>query len=104
MLTIDRLMANPDMRKLIAQLMQEIQLVAAADDCEITDEFIQRMLAYTIDMIPYRTSMKIDYDEGRSLEIAAMFDRPLKFARAQGVDMPKIGMLYQQLQFLDSNL
>ena len=35
MLTINRLMSNPDMRELIAQLMQEIQLIAAAYDCEI---------------------------------------------------------------------
>lgn len=28
-------MSNPDMRELIAQLMQEIQLIAAAYDCEI---------------------------------------------------------------------
>jgi 2-dehydropantoate 2-reductase len=68
----------------------------------ISEEFIGQMLAYTLKMKPYRTSMKIDYDEGRPLEIAAMFGAPLQFARDRGVELPLIGMLYQQLQFLDA--
>lgn len=99
--TTDRLMADPATSELVERLMREIQLVALKYDCEITDEFIQTMLAYTIEMIPYRTSMKIDYDEGRQLEIEAMFGNPLKFALAQGIDLPSIDMLYRQLQFLD---
>ncbi len=99
--TTDRLMANPHTRALVERLMGEVQLAAAAYDCQIADEFIQTMLDYTVKMTPYRTSMKIDYDEGRPLEIAAMFGNPLAFAQAQGVDLPSIEMLYQQLQFLD---
>ncbi len=101
--TTDRLMAYPATSELVAKLMREIQLVAAAYDCDITDEFIQTMLDYTIAMTPYRTSMKIDYDAGKPLEIAAMFGNPLEFARARGVALPLIEMLYRQLQFLDAN-
>ena len=81
--------------------MQEIQVVAAAYNREITDEFIQTMLAYTIEMTPYRTSMKIDYDEGRPMEISTMFETPLQFARNKQIDLPLIDMLTRQLQFLD---
>ncbi|NJR32454.1 MAG: 2-dehydropantoate 2-reductase, partial [Chamaesiphon sp. CSU_1_12] len=99
--TTDRLMADPHTSKLVTQLMYEIQLIAAAYDRQITDEFISTMLAYTIDMTPYRTSMKIDYDEGRPLEITAMFEAPLAFARAKNIDIPRIEMLTQQLQFMN---
>jgi 2-dehydropantoate 2-reductase len=98
--TTDELMANPQTRALVERLMSEVQRVAAAYDCGVTDEFIQTMLDYTIKMTPYRTSMKIDYDEGKPLEIAAMFGNPLEFARNRGVELPSIEMLYQQLQFL----
>ncbi len=98
--TTDRLMADPATSQLVAQLMQEVRVVAAGYDRHITDEFIQTMLAYTIEMTPYRTSMKIDYDEGRQLEISAMFETPLQFARAKQIDLPRIEMLTQQLQFL----
>jgi 2-dehydropantoate 2-reductase len=99
--TTDRLMADPHTCKLVTQLMDEIQLIAAAYDRQITDEFIRTMLAYTIEMTPYRTSMKIDYDEGRPLEIAAMFEAPLAFARSKNIDVSRIEMLTQQLQFLN---
>jgi 2-dehydropantoate 2-reductase len=99
--TTDRLMAHPATHALVTQLMGEVQQAAAADDRQITAEFIQMMLDYTLKMTPYRTSMKIDFDEGRAMEIAAMFGNPLELARAKGVDLPAIEMLYQQLQFLD---
>jgi 2-dehydropantoate 2-reductase len=101
--TTDRLMADPHTSKLVTRLMHEIQLIAAADDRHVTDEFIHTMLAYTIEMTPYRTSMKIDYDESRPLEIAAMFETPLAFARTKNIDVPSIEMLTQQLQFLNSS-
>jgi 2-dehydropantoate 2-reductase len=99
--TTDRLMSDPATSELVAQLMREIQVVAAAYDRDITDEFIQTMLAYTIEMTPYRTSMKIDYDERRPMEISAMFETPLQFARNKQIDLPLIDMLTRQLQFLD---
>jgi 2-dehydropantoate 2-reductase len=100
--TTDRLMADPHTSKLVTRLMYEIQLIAAAYDRQITDDFIRMMLSYTIEMTPYRTSMKIDYDEGRPLEVAAMFEAPLAFARAKNIDAPQIEMLTQQLQFLNA--
>jgi 2-dehydropantoate 2-reductase len=98
--TTDELMANPQTRALVERLMREVQRAAVAYDCQVTDEFIQTMLDYTVKMTPYRTSMKIDYDEGKPLEIAAMFGNPLEFARNRGVELPSIEMLSQQLQFL----
>ncbi len=99
----DRLMANPHTNQLVQQLMGEVQLAASACDCQIDDEFIEMMLDYTLKMKPYRTSMKIDYDEGRALEIAAMFGNPSQFAHDRHVRLPLIEMLYQQLQFLAPN-
>jgi 2-dehydropantoate 2-reductase len=52
-------------------------------------------------MKPYRTSMKIDYDEQRPLELPAIFGNPLQMARQAGAELPQVQMLYQQLMFLD---
>lgn len=67
----------------------------------IAESFIQTMLDYTVKMKPYRTSMKIDYDERRPLEVEAIFGNPLRKAQAAGVDLRLIRCLYQQLKFLD---
>ena len=66
------------------------------------DSFIQTMLEATVKMTPSRTSMKIDYDERRPLEVEAIVGNPLRIARQAGADLPQIAMLYQQLKFLDA--
>ena len=82
--------------------MYEVATDADAAGRMISDRFIQTMLDYTEKMTPYRTSMKIDCDEGRPLEIEAIFGNPLRIAAASSVDLPLIGMLYRQLKFLDA--
>lgn len=100
--TTDELMANVHTRALVEQLMREV--VAGAKSCNsiIADSFIQKMLGYTLKMNPYRTSMKIDYDEKRPLEVEKMFGNPLRAAKDAGAELPQIAMLYQQLKFLDA--
>jgi 2-dehydropantoate 2-reductase len=53
-------------------------------------------------MKPYRTSMKIDYDMKRPLEIEAIVGNPLRAAQTAGTELPLIAMLYKQLKFLDT--
>ncbi len=97
----DELMSYVHTRKLVEQLMYEV--AAGAKSCSrlIPDSFIQTMLDYTVKMKPYRTSMKIDYDERRPMEVEAIFGNPLRKALAAGVDLPQISCIYQQLKFLD---
>jgi len=99
--TTEALMANAHTRSLVEALMQEV--VAAARHCKagIADEFIQSMLSATLKMKPYRTSMKIDFDAGRPLEVEAILGAPLRRGEAAGASLALITMLYRQLKFLD---
>jgi 2-dehydropantoate 2-reductase len=100
--TTEELMADKYARSLVEQLMAEVVAGAAATDRIIGDRFIQQLLDYTEKMTPYRTSMKIDYDEARPLEVEAIIGNPLRVATAAGANLPLMGMLYQQLKFLDA--
>jgi 2-dehydropantoate 2-reductase len=100
----DELMTNVYTRQLIEQLMAEVGLAAKSTDRIISDSFIQTMLDYTLNMKPYRTSMKIDYDQLRPLEVEAIFGNPLRIAQTAGVDLPQISCLYHQLKFLDAKM
>ncbi|HEY9602839.1 MAG TPA: putative 2-dehydropantoate 2-reductase [Allocoleopsis sp.] len=100
--TTNELMADEYARSLVEQLMAEVAAGAASMGRIIPDLFIQQMLDHTEKMTPYRTSMKIDYDEGRPMEIETMFGNPMRAAKAVGVDLPLISMLYRQLKFLDT--
>ncbi|MBD1912669.1 MULTISPECIES: putative 2-dehydropantoate 2-reductase [unclassified Leptolyngbya] len=99
--TTDYIMQDLYARALAIRLMEEVQQGAATQGRHIPDEFLQVMLDHTDAMKPYRTSMKIDYDEKRPLEVEAMYGSPLRTAMSGGVSLPRIEMLYQQLKFLD---
>ncbi|MEG3989546.1 putative 2-dehydropantoate 2-reductase [Microcoleus sp. S28C3] len=97
----DQLMANPDTRILVEEIMGEV--IAGAKSCDriIPDDFIPQMLEYTEKMKPYRTSMKIDYDESRPLEVEAIFGNPIRVAEQAGIKLGQIEVLYRMLKFVD---
>ncbi len=97
----DELMSYVHTRKLVEQLMYEVAAGSFSCGRIIPDSFIQTMLDWTVKMKPYRTSMKIDYDQRRPLEVEAIFGNPLRKAQAADVDLPQISCIYQQLKFLD---
>ncbi|MDJ0620636.1 MAG: putative 2-dehydropantoate 2-reductase [Calothrix sp. MO_192.B10] len=100
--TTAELMADVNTRHLVEQLMGEVVAGAKSAGRIIPQSFVQLMLDYTVNMKPYRTSMKIDYDENRPLEVEAIFGNPLRTAKTNGVDLPQIDCLYRQLKFLDA--
>ncbi len=100
--TTREMMADSQIRSLVESLMQEVVLGAKACQREISDDFVRFMFKRTEQMKPYLTSMKLDYDAHRPLEIEAIFGESLRLANAAGVELPQIKMLYQQLKFIDS--
>ena len=100
--TTAELMAQRETRQLCEQIMWEIVGDARACGVPITDGIIASMLDHTVKMTPYRTSMKVDYDEHRPIEVEAIFGNPLRAAEAAGAPSPLVGALYRQLKYLDA--
>jgi 2-dehydropantoate 2-reductase len=100
--TVEELTNNADVCTSIKQLMEEIATAAAAFERHIPEGFIQKRLKQTATMKNYQTSMKVDFDQGRSLEVEAIFGNPLRKAWQAGVQMPQVSMLYRQLKFFDA--
>jgi 2-dehydropantoate 2-reductase len=98
----DELMADPHTRVLVEDLMREVLEGAAACGRSIPDAFVQQMLDDTERMIPYATSMKLDHDAGRPLELHAIYGEPLARASEAGCEMVRVKALYDQLAFLDA--
>ncbi len=98
----DEIMADANTRNLVTEIMQEVIEGAKSCQRQIPNSYIQTMLDQTDKLKPYLTSMKIDYERRRLLEIEGIVGKPLQIASQAGVKLPKIGMLYQQLKFLDA--
>jgi 2-dehydropantoate 2-reductase len=97
----DELMAHSSTRSLVEALMGEVLEGAAACGQPIEAGFVDQMLADTEAMTPYATSMKLDYDAGRPLELDAIYATPLAAAHAAGCRLPRIEALHDELRFLD---
>ena len=96
----DTLVAEPAVHEVRA-LMREVQAVAAAHGCAIGDAFLDEMVGRTASLPPYAPSMKVDFDRGRPLEIAALYGNLLVAAAQAGVPAPRIRMLTCLLQVMD---
>ncbi len=100
--TTDLLMADPDVVALIGTLMSEVMAAATAEGRALPESLPEDLLAATAAMTPYATSMKLDADAGRPMEVEAMLAEPLRRAARRGVPMPSVAVLYRQLAFLDA--
>ena len=92
---VDRLLATEEGRTLVREIMLEVIAAANAQPLSrpIPDSYADDMLRFSANMGPYRPSMLIDREEGRPLELEAIFDRPIACGRERGVIMPRTAML-----------
>ena len=96
----DLLLKNPATRHLIREQMMEVVGAAQALGVRGLDEkFVDKMIADTQTMTPYSPSMKLDYDNGRPMEIYYLYTRPIEEARKAGFSMPRLAMLEAELRF-----
>ncbi len=106
-LPTDRLLACPDTRQLVTEIMQEV--IAAANRQGLAEEiegpgFIKRMLDTTAGMGAYRPSMMIDRQQASPLELNAIYRIPLQRAVAAGTSMTRVTMLHALLEATELNL
>jgi 2-dehydropantoate 2-reductase len=100
--TTDELMAEPATAQLATDLMDEVCAAAAACGAPLPATTRDDLLAMTRTMRPYATSMKLDAEAGRPLELEAIYSTPLTAARKAGAPMLGLEILHAQLRFLDA--
>ena len=101
-LTTDRLIDTECGVRLVIGLMQEVIDAASAQGLVMPPDMIERMLRHTRTMGAYRSSMQIDRQERRPLEVEAILGEPLRQARKYGVQTPRLAMLYEMVRMLDT--
>jgi len=100
-LSTDRLLACPETRQLIREIMQEV--ITAANRQELSapieaEDCIKRLLHVTASMGAYRPSMMIDRQQFSPLELAAIYGIPLERAANASAPMPRVAMLHALLE------
>jgi 2-dehydropantoate 2-reductase len=101
-LSTDRVLATDAGVQFVSALVREIIAIAAAQDIEIPAEFAEQIVPFTRGMGAYRTSMQIDRESGRPMELETIFAAPLRYARDLGVPCPRLSALYELLKLVDA--
>lgn len=98
--TTQMLVTDPKFRQEARALMEEVGSLAAVFNRVIDSAYIDSMFRFTEKMVPYATSMKVDFEKKRPMEIAAIYGEPRVLANALGVAVPNIDRVFFQLQKL----
>ncbi len=96
----DRIMAHPESRALAKSIIQEVRQTACDCGHEIEPEFVQYMMDHTDEMVPYDSSMRLDFLAGRPIEVEAIYGNALRAAERLQFHAPIVRVMYQQLKFL----
>jgi len=78
--------------------MWEVLAVAASRGVELPEDAISRNMTDTAKMRPYKTSMCLDHESGRPIEVDAILGRAVRIARENHVSVPYMQCLYALLE------
>lgn len=96
--TTDVLLASAETEHELRTLMTEVITAARALGHELSADLIDFNIERTRPMGPYRTSSMIDFVEGREVEVAPIWEEPLRRANAAGVAMPHTAALLARIR------
>ena len=104
----DQVIHDPALHYIAHEIMREVvaagnaDLAAHGESSRIdSDDLCHRYLTLTAGMGAYKPSTSIDYNEGRPLEVDAIFKQPVERAKELGVACPMMSMVASLVEKLD---
>ena len=98
------ILADPILLRVARELMDEVIAAARADGVELDQSAAEQSMARTHTMGAYKSSMQVDYELGRPLEVEAILGEPVRRARRAGIAVPAMEMLYGLVRRADQKL
>jgi 2-dehydropantoate 2-reductase len=96
----DMLIKEDTTRILAYNLMVDIYKIARKDNIPLNKKIIPEMIERTIKMKPYKTSMLLDYQAKRKLEIETILGEPLRIAMKYKLKVPYLENIYYILKHI----
>jgi 2-dehydropantoate 2-reductase len=95
-----QIMSQPETVALVRSIMEEVYAVAASVGHNLPTDIIDINIADTQIMRPYKTSMLLDYEGNRPLEIETILGNVVRTAKKNGVMVPRLQTMYELLKLL----
>ena len=99
----DAIMADPNSRDLAKRISEEVRQSAGHCGSQIDPSYVDWVIDHTDDMVPYDSSMRLDFLHGRPMEVDVIYGNALRAAERNGFDAPVQKTMYQRLKFLAAN-
>ncbi len=90
--------------ELVLKIMKEVQTVATVSGHDIESSVLQKYIDDTRKMKPYRTSMLLDYEAGKKMEIEAILGNTIAIAQKYSTQVTNLKCLYGLLMLINNNL
>lgn len=95
--TTQKILQNDATKELAQNVMKEVVMLAKADGCELESDVVQKNIEATQKMTPYKTSMLLDFEAGRAMEVEAILGNTVRFAKSKNIAVPHLASLYALL-------
>ncbi|MBU8901597.1 MAG: 2-dehydropantoate 2-reductase [Victivallales bacterium] len=89
------------LENLCAELMKEVCAVAKSRGIVLAEDIILKNLQYTRKFPPYKTSMLLDFENKRPLEVEAIVGNVVRIARKEKIAVPNLESIYALLSSVD---
>jgi len=95
---------NPESLELARQVMEEVCKVAEAVGHPLPAGVVQENIEGTRRMSPYKSSMLVDFEAGRPMEVEAILGKAIRVAKRHDVAVPHMESLYGLLKLVDKKI
>ena len=100
-LDTSEMLKTDEMTALVRNIMEEISRIAEATGHKLPVSVIEKNISDTYTMKPYKTSMLIDYEAKRPMEVEAILGNALRVAKEKSLNVPHLQTLYALLHSID---
>jgi len=95
---------NPESLELARQVMEEVCQVAEAVGHPLPPGVVKENIEGTLRMAPYKSSMLVDFEAGRPMEVDAILGNGIRAAKRHNVAVPHMESLYGLLKLVDKKI
>jgi len=98
------MMENSESLELARKVMEEVCLIAEAAGHPLPEEIVQQNIEGTRAMAPYKSSMLVDFEAGRAMEVEAILGNGIRAAKRHNLAVPHMESLYGLLKLVDKKI
>ncbi|SNS79317.1 ketopantoate reductase [Noviherbaspirillum humi] len=96
-----QILATAEGSAFVLEAMREVEAIAAATGHPLAPELAEQFIDATRKGPAYKTSMALDYENGRPMETEAIIGNVVRAAQREGVPAPRLASLYALLKMVE---